>query len=94
MRSAFKEINQDEEGNVDPELLDRINPDVPVDLVIDHSIQVDSYGEDSAIDDNVELEFKRNKERYQFLNWAQSLLIIFLLFLHQLVLSIKLTLNT
>ena len=72
MRSAFKEINQDEEGNVDPELLDRINPDVPVDLVIDHSIQVDSYGEDSAIDDNVELEFKRNKERYQFLNWAQK----------------------
>lgn len=72
MRSAFKEINQDKEGNVDPELLDRINPDVPVDLVIDHSIQVDSYGQDSAIDDNVELEFKRNKERYQFLNWAQK----------------------
>ncbi len=72
MRSAFKEINQDENGKVDSQLLDRINPEVPVDLVIDHSIQVDAYGKDSAIDENVEKEFQRNNERYQFLNWAQK----------------------
>lgn len=49
-----------------------INPSVPVDLVIDHSVQVDSYGDNSACDKNVELEVKRNLERYQFLKWGES----------------------
>ncbi|KAA1040291.1 aconitate hydratase AcnA [Macrococcus equipercicus] len=48
----------------------KINPEVPVDLVIDHSVQVDAYGNATALQRNVELEFARNKERYQFLNWA------------------------
>ncbi|QKX02446.1 aconitate hydratase AcnA [Wolbachia endosymbiont of Dirofilaria (Dirofilaria) immitis] len=49
----------------------KINPSVPVDLVIDHSIQVDSYGNISAFDKNVELEAKRNLERYSFLKWGE-----------------------
>ncbi|MBY6273149.1 MAG: aconitate hydratase AcnA [Caldibacillus debilis] len=53
----------------DPEL---INPEIPVDLVIDHSVQVDKYGTPDALKVNMELEFERNKERYQFLNWAQK----------------------
>lgn len=48
----------------------KINPEVPVDLVIDHSVQVDAYGNETALQRNMELEFARNKERYQFLNWA------------------------
>ncbi|UBH23380.1 aconitate hydratase AcnA [Macrococcus armenti] len=48
----------------------KINPEVPVDLVIDHSVQVDAFGNESALQRNMELEFARNKERYQFLNWA------------------------
>ena len=48
----------------------RINPEVPVDLVIDHSVQVDQYGNQNALQANMELEFERNAERYQFLNWA------------------------
>ncbi len=50
----------------------RINPLIPVDLVIDHSVQVDFYGSDRSLVDNMELEFKRNRERYEFLRWAQS----------------------
>ncbi|OWZ25292.1 aconitate hydratase AcnA [Wolbachia endosymbiont of Wuchereria bancrofti] len=50
----------------------KINPSVPVDLVIDHSVQVDSYGNTSAFSKNVELEIKRNLERYQFLKWGES----------------------
>jgi aconitase (EC 4.2.1.3) len=49
-----------------------INPEVPVDLVIDHSVQVDYYGTPEALEKNVRKEFERNKERYQFLNWAQK----------------------
>lgn len=49
-----------------------INPEVPVDLVIDHSVQVDCYGKDTALKENVTLEFERNEERYRFLNWAQG----------------------
>lgn len=49
-----------------------INPEVPVDLVIDHSVQVDQYGTPNALKANMELEFERNAERYQFLNWAQK----------------------
>jgi aconitate hydratase len=50
----------------------RINPLVPVDLVIDHSVIVDSYGNPSAVARNVELEYARNLERYRFLKWAQG----------------------
>lgn len=49
-----------------------INPEVPVDLVIDHSVQVDQYGTPDALKVNMELEFERNRERYEFLNWAQK----------------------
>lgn len=51
---------------------DLINPEIPVDLVVDHSVQVDSYGTQEALQLNMELEFERNAERYQFLNWAQK----------------------
>ncbi|WP_077299916.1 aconitate hydratase AcnA [Virgibacillus pantothenticus] len=51
---------------------DEINPEVPVDLVIDHSVQVDQYGTPNALKANMELEFERNAERYEFLNWAQK----------------------
>ncbi|MCL8007071.1 aconitate hydratase [Gelidibacter japonicus] len=49
-----------------------INPLVPVDLVIDHSVQVDYFGTDYSYQRNIEEEYKRNKERYQFLKWAQQ----------------------
>lgn len=49
-----------------------IQPQVPVDLVIDHSVQVDFYGTPTAIEMNTEKEFERNKERYLFLKWAQN----------------------
>ncbi|WP_271401376.1 aconitate hydratase AcnA [Salinicoccus roseus] len=48
----------------------KINPEVPVDLVIDHSVQVDAYGTEDALKLNMELEFERNQERYEFLHWA------------------------
>ena len=51
---------------------DRISPLVPVDLVIDHSVQVDYFGTDYSYDRNMEEEYKRNHERYQFLKWAQN----------------------
>ncbi|MBO8176918.1 MAG: aconitate hydratase AcnA [Bacillus sp. (in: Bacteria)] len=51
---------------------DKINPEIPVDLVIDHSVQVDKYGTPDALEANMELEFERNAERYQFLSWAQK----------------------
>lgn len=50
----------------------RINPLVPVDLVIDHSVMVDAYGDENALEFNMNLEFERNEERYRFLRWAQS----------------------
>ncbi len=49
-----------------------INPLIPVDLVIDHSVQVDYFGISNALRLNMELEFERNRERYVFLKWAQS----------------------
>jgi aconitate hydratase len=49
----------------------RINPLIPVDLVIDHSVQVDHYGDKDAYLHNVEKEYERNSERYRFLKWAQ-----------------------
>ena len=53
---------------------DRINPLQPVDLVIDHSVQVDEYGTEAAFLLNTKLEFDRNKERYVFLRWGQNAL--------------------
>ncbi|MCY0851529.1 MAG: aconitate hydratase AcnA [Thermoplasma acidophilum] len=63
MRDTVKNLGKD------PEL---INPQVRVDLVIDHSVQVDYYGETFALEKNEELEFDRNMERYRFLKWAQK----------------------
>jgi aconitate hydratase len=50
----------------------KINPLIPVDLVIDHSVQVDQFGAADALDFNVELEYQRNRERYEFLRWGQK----------------------
>jgi aconitate hydratase len=52
----------------------KINPIVPVDLVIDHSVQVDRAGNDSAFEYNTHIEFERNRERYEFLRWGQQAL--------------------
>src|SRR5215211_4201101 len=52
----------------------RINPLQPVDLVIDHSVQVDEYGSEAAFFLNTEKEFERNRERYEFLRWGQNAL--------------------
>src|SRR3954453_17068150 len=49
----------------------RINPLQPVELVIDHSVQVDAYGSEAALLINADLEFERNQERYAFLRWGQ-----------------------
>ena len=50
----------------------RINPQVPVDLVIDHSVQVDTFGTNAALFINAEREFERNRERYEFLKWGKE----------------------
>ena len=50
----------------------KINPVIPADLVIDHSVQVDSYGTSYALEENEKKEFERNKERYSVLRWAQK----------------------
>jgi aconitate hydratase len=50
----------------------RINPQVPVDLVIDHSVMVDFFGSPNAFQKNVEMEYERNGERYVFLRWGQE----------------------
>jgi len=63
LRSAMSEMGGDP---------DKINPAIPVDLVIDHSVQVDRYGTADALGINMDLEFERNAERYQFLSWAQK----------------------
>src|SRR5687768_7025039 len=49
-----------------------IEPLVPVDLVVDHSVQIDHYGNKGALDLNMKLEFKRNEERYQFMKWGMQ----------------------
>jgi aconitate hydratase len=51
---------------------DKINPEKTVDLVIDHSVQVDAYGAADSLKINMDYEFERNAERYQFLSWAQK----------------------
>jgi aconitate hydratase len=63
MRSAMKRLGGDAK---------KINPLIPVDLVIDHSVQVDSYGSSNSLQFNVDLEFQRNRERYEFLRWGQK----------------------
>lgn len=63
MRDAMKNLGGDAQ---------KINPQVPVDLVIDHSVMVDKYGTQNSFKENVELEYERNKERYQFLKWGQK----------------------
>ena len=63
MREAVKKKNKDPNN---------INPLSQVDLVIDHSVQVDKFAEKNSIDQNVEIEFQRNNERYSFLKWGQQ----------------------
>ncbi|HVR04242.1 MAG TPA: aconitate hydratase AcnA [Polyangia bacterium] len=63
MRAAMKKLGGD---------ATRINPLLPAELVIDHSVQVDEYGTDKALSLNAQIEFSRNKERYAFLRWGQS----------------------
>ena len=50
----------------------RINPQIPVDLVIDHSVQVDVFNSPAALEENARIEFERNRERYEFLRWGQQ----------------------
>jgi len=50
----------------------KINPQIPIDLVIDHSVQVDSYGSHDSLRINSEIEFERNRQRYEFLRWGQN----------------------
>ncbi len=50
----------------------KINPQLPVDLVIDHSVQVDSFGSPDSLAINAEIEFQRNQQRYEFLRWGQT----------------------
>lgn len=63
MRDAMAELGGDPK---------RINPLQPVELVIDHSVQVDAYGSEAALMINRDLEFERNQERYEFLKWGQK----------------------
>ena len=63
MRDAMRDLGADPS---------RINPLVPADLVIDHSVQVDFFGTDRAFEDNVAREYERNAERYALLRWAQQ----------------------
>ncbi|MFH2045195.1 MAG: aconitate hydratase AcnA [Pseudomonadota bacterium] len=50
----------------------RINPSIPLELVIDHSVQVDSFGKNTSLEENISNEFNRNSERYTFLKWGQK----------------------
>jgi len=63
LRSAMAALGKDPQ---------RINPLIPVDLVIDHSVQVDAYGSPEAFQINADREFQRNRERYEFLHWGQK----------------------
>lgn len=63
MRSAMEKMNADPS---------KINPLSPVDLVIDHSVQVDTFGSPEAFAQNVQIEMERNRERYEFLRWGQK----------------------
>jgi aconitate hydratase len=63
MREAIKDLGGDPE---------RVNPLAPAELVIDHSVQIDVFGNAGAIERNMEIEYQRNGERYQFLRWGQT----------------------
>ncbi|HET7087345.1 MAG TPA: aconitase family protein, partial [Anaerolineae bacterium] len=63
MRSAAKRLGGDPK---------KVNPLIPVDLVIDHSVQVDVFGIPDALRLNADIEFERNRERYEFLRWGQQ----------------------
>ncbi|WP_298871026.1 aconitate hydratase AcnA [uncultured Psychrobacter sp.] len=63
MRDAVVELG----GNAE-----QINPFIPSELVVDHSVQVDAYGREDALDLNEKIEFKRNNERYEFLHWGKN----------------------
>jgi aconitate hydratase len=63
MRSAMARLGGDPK---------KINPHVPVDLIVDHSVQVDFFASSDALYRNAELEFQRNRERYEFLHWGQK----------------------
>jgi aconitate hydratase len=63
MRDAVKNLGGDPQ---------KINPLVPVELVVDHSIQIDHFGNEDCLKKNVELEYQRNNERYKLLKWAQK----------------------
>ena len=63
MRDAMDDLGSDPE---------KINPLVPVDLVIDHSVQVDAFGNERAFDINADRDYERNEERYAFLRWGQQ----------------------
>ncbi len=63
MRDAVKELGGDPA---------KVNPLVPVDLIVDHSVQVDAFGTEDAVVENVRKEYGRNSERYAFLKWAQQ----------------------
>ncbi len=63
MRDAMKALGGDPK---------KINPLIPAELVIDHSVQVDRFASSTALDDNAQIEFERNKERYGFLRWGQE----------------------
>ncbi len=63
MRDALKALGGDPQ---------KINPLTPVDLVVDHSVSIDSFGSPNSFEKNVALEFERNMERYEFLRWGQS----------------------
>ena len=65
--AAMRDAMRDQGGDAA-----KINPLIPVELVIDHSVQVDEFASRLAISRNVELEFERNKERYAFLRWGQT----------------------
>jgi aconitate hydratase len=63
MRSAMQRLGGDPA---------KINPLIPIDLVIDHSVQVDRFGTADSLEENVKFEFQRNRERYEFLRWGQK----------------------
>ncbi len=66
MRSAIVRMTGD------PQSAQKVNPQAPVDLVIDHSVQVDAFNSGMALQINSRMEFERNRERYEFLKWGQS----------------------
>ena len=63
MREAVKDMGGD---------ASRVNPLAPAELVIDHSVQIDAFGNEAALERNMEIEYQRNGERYQFLRWGQT----------------------